>query len=248
MLLFGFTLASAQPPTPEGPVKAAFESRVLFTLLLFSFSLLLEFALVSEGGRQGGLGWRYIVALFLPAGWAIVVRAVCPSRRGAGKINMQVRIDVMLLLLLWWPVLHMQRPVSVNADADDASMHAIPLAACCMDRPPGLDEPVRGSVQGSPNDDDGGDGQDQERDRRGACNIMDKNSNRRKWLLPLNLLGYYKCTSRSLAACPFSAGPAVEPCARHRINRHRALFRMRVLFRVWTVGYLLMQKMRSRMI
>lgn len=48
MLLFGFTLASAQPPTPEGPVEAAFESRVLFTLLLFSFSLLLEFALVSE--------------------------------------------------------------------------------------------------------------------------------------------------------------------------------------------------------
>lgn len=46
MLLFGFTLASAQPPTPEGPVKAAFESRVLFTLLLFSFTLLLEFALV----------------------------------------------------------------------------------------------------------------------------------------------------------------------------------------------------------
>eukprot|EP00903_Cladosiphon_okamuranus_P009127 g8720.t1 len=45
MLLFGFTLASAQPPTPEGPVTAAFESRVLFTLLLFSFSLLLEFAL-----------------------------------------------------------------------------------------------------------------------------------------------------------------------------------------------------------
>ncbi|CAM9488239.1 unnamed protein product [Ectocarpus fasciculatus] len=45
MLLFGFTLASAQPPTVEGPVSAAFESRVLFTLLLFSFSLLLEFAL-----------------------------------------------------------------------------------------------------------------------------------------------------------------------------------------------------------
>ncbi|CAM9105284.1 unnamed protein product [Pylaiella littoralis] len=44
MLLFGFTLASAQTPTSEGPVKAAFESQVLFTLLLFSFSLLLEFA------------------------------------------------------------------------------------------------------------------------------------------------------------------------------------------------------------
>lgn len=59
MLLFGFTLASAQPPTPEGPVKAAFESRVLFTLLLFSFSVLLEFALVrksfapTEGGGAG---------------------------------------------------------------------------------------------------------------------------------------------------------------------------------------------------
>ncbi|CAM9715721.1 unnamed protein product [Ascophyllum nodosum] len=45
MLLFGFTLASTRPPTPEGVVQTAFESRVLFTLLLFSFTVLLEFAL-----------------------------------------------------------------------------------------------------------------------------------------------------------------------------------------------------------
>ena len=32
---------------------------------------------------------------------------------------------------------------------------------------PGLDESVRGSVQGAPHDDDGGDDQDPERDRRG---------------------------------------------------------------------------------
>ncbi|CAM9975006.1 unnamed protein product [Discosporangium mesarthrocarpum] len=46
MLLFGFTLASVQPPSADGTLgHAAFESRVLFTLLMFSFSLLLEFAL-----------------------------------------------------------------------------------------------------------------------------------------------------------------------------------------------------------
>ena len=48
MLLFGFTLASTRPPTPEGVVQTAFESRVLFTLLLFSFTVLLEFALVRQ--------------------------------------------------------------------------------------------------------------------------------------------------------------------------------------------------------
>lgn len=47
MLLFGFALASVQPPGPDGAaVSAALESRVLFSLLLFSFSLLMEFALV----------------------------------------------------------------------------------------------------------------------------------------------------------------------------------------------------------
>lgn len=49
LLLLGFTLASVRPPPADGGlVIAAFESRVLFTLLLFSFSLLIEFALVSS--------------------------------------------------------------------------------------------------------------------------------------------------------------------------------------------------------
>lgn len=39
----------------------------------------------------------------------------------------------------------------------------------------GPDKPVRGAVQGSPNDDDVGDGQDQERDRRGEQGRAQKN-------------------------------------------------------------------------
>lgn len=77
MLLFGFTLASAQPPTHEGPVAVAFESQVLFTLLLFSFSLLLEFALVSRGNVL--FSFMVIVVVYVSITCRAVALFVCHS-------------------------------------------------------------------------------------------------------------------------------------------------------------------------
>lgn len=89
-------------------------------------------------------------------------------------------------------------------------LHAMLLAACFLHGHlvSGLDKPVRGSVQGSPNDDDGGDGQDQDRDRRGACVLAVRKRkklkpNRKKWFPFMCWSIYFARTSRGvLSVCP----------------------------------------------